>query len=112
VLYNENPDAPAWVAALEKARADKADAEERETTAAKALQALLPSLTERGAQFVDFGEEDRVLSFTVSWSKRLDTAAVKAEYAKTGAQPPYKEAEKPTITVKIAARPAEKKAAA
>lgn len=111
VLYNEDPDAPAWVAKLERARADKKEAEQREETAAKALQALLPSLTDRGAQLVDVGLEDKVLSFTVTYSKRLDTAAVKAEYAKTGAEPPYKEASNPTVTVKVAARPAEKAAA-
>jgi CRISPR/Cas system-associated exonuclease Cas4 (RecB family) len=111
VLFNENPDAPGWIAKLEKARADKKDAADREDTAAKALQALLPSLSDRGAQLVDVGLPDRVLSFTVSYSKRLDTAAVKVEYAKTGAEPPYKVADKPTVTVKLAARPAEQVAA-
>lgn len=111
VLYNETPDAPAWVAKLISARADKKAAQERETEAAKALQALLPSLTERGAQLVDVGLPDRLLSFTVSYAKRLDTAAVKAEYAKIGAEPPYKDAEKPTVTVKLAAKPAEQVAA-
>jgi CRISPR/Cas system-associated exonuclease Cas4 (RecB family) len=111
VLYAENPDAKGWIEKLEKARADKADAADREETAAKALQALLPSLTERGAQLVDVGLPDRLLSFTVTYSKRLDTAAVKAEYAKTGIEPPYKVADKATVTVKLAARPAEQVAA-
>lgn len=109
VLYTEDPDAAKWAAQLEQARNDKAEAEKREKEAAGALQALLPT-TAKGTHKVDVGLPN-LLAFTVSYPQRLDTAAVKAEYAKVGAAPPYKQSDEPTVKVAFAAREQEAKAA-
>jgi CRISPR/Cas system-associated exonuclease Cas4 (RecB family) len=108
VLYHEDPDASKWAARLLAAREAKAAAEEEEKRCTGALQALLPS-EEKGTHTVDVGL-DQLLKFTVSYPQRLDAAAVKAEYAKTGAAPPYKPSSQPTVAVGFAAR--EQKAAA
>lgn len=106
ILFAEDPDALSWVEKLDKARKDKAAAEEREAEARGALTALQPSV-DRGTHLVDVGLPDRLLAFQVTYPERLDTAAVKQEYAKTGARPPYKPADKPQVKVGFAAKAAD-----
>lgn len=95
VLYVEEPDAQRWAAQLWQAREDKKNAEAREDEAKGALDALRPNL--EGTVTVDIGFT-HPLVWTVSRpARRLDTAAVKSDYAKTGLEPPYKEGGKPTV---------------
>lgn len=105
ILFTEDPDALGWVAKLEQARKDKAAAEDREKEARGALTALQPSI-DKGTHLVDVGLPDRLLSFQISYPERLDTAAVKKEYARTGAKPPMKPADSPQVKVGFAAREA------
>jgi CRISPR/Cas system-associated exonuclease Cas4 (RecB family) len=99
VLYVEDPDAAKWAEQLWRAREAKAEAETLEAQAKGALDALRP-INEKGSQVVDVGFR-LPLKWTVTEPVRLDTAAVKAEYAKTGALPPTK-ASKPTIKLEFA----------
>lgn len=96
VLYEDRPDAAAWAAQLEQARADKADAARRETEAKGALDALRPNTTGRGE--LDVGYPKR-LRWTVSTSKRLDGDRVRADYKAAGAEPPVNEATQVTLTL-------------
>jgi hypothetical protein len=96
VLYLDNPDAPAWAEKLWQARQDKADAEAREAEARGALDALRPN--DEGTELADIGWRLAV-RWSVSRPKRLDTAAVKAEYAKAGMAPPMKTQAEPTVKV-------------
>lgn len=85
VLYVEDPDAAAWAEKLWSAREAKKRAEDAEAEAKGALDALRPD---------DGGEVDVGWRLPLRWTvskppRRLDTAAVKAEYAKAGAEPPY-----------------------
>jgi hypothetical protein len=89
VLYVEDPDKTAWAQKLWDAREDKADATARENEAKGALDALRP-VTDGSSDLIDVGL-DHYLQWTVTTSHRLDTDAVRAEYAKTGAKPPEKE---------------------
>lgn len=88
VLLVEDPDAVRWARQLEDARQVKASAEALEKEAKGALDALRPN--ESGTELVDVGLPDKVLKFEVRTPERLDTTAVKAEYAKAGATPPTK----------------------
>lgn len=102
VLYVNDPDAARWAEQLWQARQDKKAAEEREQEARGALDAIRPN--DQGTEIVDVGWR-LPLRWTVTRSNRLDTAAVKAEYAKAGAAPPMKEAA-PTIKVDFAPKDA------
>lgn len=88
VLYVENPDAAEWARKLDQARRDKKDAEAREKEAIGALDSLRPNDIGTSDP-VDVGY-DKNLQWQITTSERLDTAAVKAEYRKTGAEPPTK----------------------
>lgn len=86
VLFLENPDAAKWAQQLWDAREAKKQAEKLEAEAKGALDALRPD----SGGVVDVGWS-RPLVWTVAKpAQRLDTAAVKAEYARIGAEPPYK----------------------
>jgi len=98
VLYVEDPDAQGWAKKLWQARQDKKDAECREDEARGALDALRP---DESGSVVDVGW-DKALRWTVTYPERLDTAAVKAEYAKAGAKPPVKVSEKPAVRLDFA----------
>lgn len=91
VLLVENPgDAARWARQLREARADKAAAAEREEEAKDVLDGLRP-IDERGeSEIVDVGLPELGLVWQISESHPLDTAEVKAEYARTGALPPTK----------------------
>jgi PD-(D/E)XK nuclease superfamily len=99
VLFVEDPDAARWAEQLFAAREAKAAAAALEEEAKGALDALRP-IGERGSQVVDVGWR-LPLKWTITEPQRLDTAAVKAEYAKTGAKPPMK-ASTPTIKLEFA----------
>jgi hypothetical protein len=102
VLYAEDPDAARWAEQLWNAREAIAEAKKLEAEAKGALDALRP-IDGRGSQIVDVGYR-LPLKYSVIESNRLDTDAVKREYAKTGALPPMK----PTATsVKIEFAPAQ-----
>ncbi len=90
VLFVEKPDAVAWAAQLEQARADKADAEKREAEAKGALDALRPDGADDEPVIVDVGYE-RPLRWRRVTSRRLNSTQVKAEYRRVGAVPPMKE---------------------
>lgn len=89
VLYVEDPDAAKWAEQLRGARAVIAEAKKIEAEAKGALDALRPNVTGKSDP-VDVGW-DWDLQWTVTSPKRLDTDAVRAEYAKVGAKPPIKE---------------------
>jgi hypothetical protein len=96
VLYLADPDGAKWAQQLWQARQDKADAERREKEARGALDALRPN--DEGTVTVDVGWK-RPLVFQVKrGARRLDTDAVKQEYKKAGAEPPYKQGN-PTVSV-------------
>lgn len=99
VLYVEEPDAQKWAEQLWQARQAKADAEKLEAEAKGALDALRP-INEKGSQVVDVGWRLR-LKWTVTEPVRIDTAAVKAEYRKTGSTPPVL-AGKPQVKLEFA----------
>lgn len=88
VLFVEDPDAAAWARKLDQARADKADAADREAEARGALDALRPNDSGKSDP-LDVGY-DKCLQWTVSNVERLDGDAVRAEYKRVGAQPPTK----------------------
>src|SRR5439155_1744226 len=90
VLYVEDPDALRWARQLANARATIAAAKALEAEAKGALDAIRPN--ELGSSDpIDVGLPDRNLQWQVSVSRPLDTSAVKAEYERTGAQPPTRE---------------------
>lgn len=95
VIYLDDPDAQAWARKLDEARADKADAARREEEAKGALDALRPN--DRGkSDILDVGYP-KGLRWTVSPDVRLDTEAVRAEYAEAGMKPPEKHGQKTTL---------------
>lgn len=100
VLYVQHPDAAKWAEQLWTARETIAAAKKLEDEAKGALDALRP-IDSRGSQVVDVGYR-LPLKWTVTEPQRLDTDAVKAEYAKTGAKPPMKTGGKPTIKLEFA----------
>jgi hypothetical protein len=99
VLFVEDPDALRWVEQLWRAREAKAAAAKLEEEAKGALDALRP-VDSRGTAIVDVGWRLPV-KWTVTEPQRLDTEAVKREYAKTGAKPPMKVG-KPTVKLEFA----------
>ncbi|MGH3991529.1 MAG: hypothetical protein ACRDSN_03590 [Pseudonocardiaceae bacterium] len=84
VLYRADPDPAKWAARLEAARADKADAEAREAEAKGALDAVRPA--DDGTP-VDVGLP-YLLRWRTSVTRRLDTGAVRGDYADAGLEPP------------------------
>lgn len=88
VLYVQEPDAAKWAEQLWQAREAIAAAKALEDEAKGALDALRP-IEGRGSQVVDVGWR-LPLKWTITEPQRLDTEAVKREYAKTGAKPPMK----------------------
>lgn len=86
VLYIEEPDAAKWADQLWRAREAKAAATALEAEAKGALDALRP-ISEKGSQVVDIGYR-LPLKWTITEPVRIDSKAVRAEYAKTGATPP------------------------
>lgn len=86
VLVVEDEDAAGWAAKLWQAREDKKDAAAREEEAKGALDAFRPNDT-GVSDPVDVGY-DLNLQWSITETSRLDTAAVKAEYAKAKAKPP------------------------
>ena len=85
-LYVEDPDALKWVQQLAKARGLKSAAARLEKQAKGALDALRPN-TSGKSDPVDVGYT-KALQWTISSPRRVDTSAVRAEYAKVGASPP------------------------
>lgn len=100
VLYVEDPDAVKWATQLWDARQAIKAAKELEDEAKGALDALRPT-GEPGSVVVDVGYA-KALRWSISERNNIDTDAVKAEYAKTGAKPPMKP---PTTTVTLAFAP-------
>lgn len=92
VLFRDDPDAKSWAEKLARARDDKKEAAAREAEAKGALDAVRPD----DDTPIDVGYE-HLLRWKTSLVKRLDTTAVKAEYAKTGSQPPTTE----TVSTKL-----------
>lgn len=88
VLLVEDQDAAGWAAKLDQARRDKKDAEAREKEAVGALDAKRPNDSGK-SEPVDVGY-DKNLQWQISETTRLDADAVRAEYRKTGAEPPTK----------------------
>lgn len=88
VLYQADPDAARWAERLAAARADLADAKQREAEARGALDALRPN--EAGTAEVDIGWE-HTLRWSVSTTRRLDAVAVRRDYAAAGGTPPETE---------------------
>lgn len=95
VLYVDYPDAQHWAQQLDEARADLADAKRREEEAKGALDAVRPN---------DFGSSGVVdvgypkgLRWTISVERRVDTTAVREEYAAAGATPPERKTTKTTL---------------
>lgn len=86
-LYVEHPDALEWAKKLARARALKKAAEKMEKEAKGALDALRPN-TSGKSDPVDVGYK-KALQWSVSSPLRVDTTAVRAEYAKAGATPPF-----------------------
>jgi hypothetical protein len=86
VLFVEDPDAAKWARELWEAREAKKAAEEKESRAKAALDALRPN--EAGTALVEVPGFPLALQWQVSTSNRLDTKAVKAEYKAAGAEPP------------------------
>lgn len=101
VLLVEDPDKEKWARQLFEARAAKKIAEALEAEAKGALDGLRP-VTEGTSDLIDVGFE-HLLRWTVTTPKRLDTEAVKREYAKAGAKPPYKDS-KPTVKLEFVSR--------
>lgn len=104
VLYVQDPDAAKWAAQLWQAREDKKAAEAREAEAKGALDALRPNID--GTASIDVGFTHPLVWKISKPARRLDTAAVKADYAKTGAEPPYS-AGKQSVTLAFGERAAE-----
>lgn len=98
VLYVEHPDGAGWIDKLEQARADKADAERREKEAKGALDAVRPNGDGRSDP-VDVGHDTWQVQWTVSSFERIDTDAVRAEYAAAGATPPMQPSGRTTLSL-------------
>jgi hypothetical protein len=86
VLLVEDGDAVAWAVRLEEARARLKDAKADESLAKGALDALRPNTEGRGE--VQLDGFPKVLRWTVSRRRNLDSDQVKEDYARIGAQPP------------------------
>lgn len=102
VLLVEDEDGLKWARQLRDSRQIIAEAKKLEEEAKGALDALRPNDTGR-SDLVDVGLPDRCLQWTVTDEKRVNTTAVKAEYAKTGARPPMNVTTKTTL--KLVAKP-------
>lgn len=87
VLFVENPDARGWAEKLFDLRQQIKELEKAEKEAKGALDALRPNESGK-SDILDVGLGDVGLVWTISESERLDTDAVRAEYAATGARPP------------------------
>jgi len=99
VLYVEDPDAARWAQQLWDAKETIKAAKKLEAEAKGALDAIRPNI--EGSETVDVGF-DVPLKFQVSKGQnRIDTAAVRAEYAAAGAKPPMKRTG-PSVTLKFA----------
>lgn len=106
VLYVVDPDATAWAERLWRARRDKADAEAREAEARGALDALRPDLEPGQSAVVDIGWR-HALKFTYKrGAKRLDRAAVEADYRAAGGRAPTVVGE-PSVSVTFTEAPSE-----
>lgn len=98
VLYQEDPDAVAWLEKLETARADIKDGKAREKVAKGALDALRPNLSGK-SDLLDVGHDEFGLQWTISETERLDPDLVRADYRKTGAKPPTKTSQSTKLSV-------------
>lgn len=96
-LYVDDPDARRWARQLADARAVIKQAEALEKEAKGALDALRPNVSGKSDP-LDVGLDAWALQWTVGPTRRLDSDAVRAEYAEAGARPPEKE----TTTVRLA----------
>ena len=101
MLLVEDPDKEKWARQLFEARAAKKVAEALEAEARGALDGLRP-IDGGTSDPIDVGFE-HLLRWTVTTPQRLDTEAVKREYAKAGAKPPYKDS-KPTVKLEFVSR--------
>lgn len=105
-LFVDEPDAALWAKRLEDARERKRQAEADEADARGALDAIRPNT--HGTADVAVPGLGRVLRFSVQKGRtRLDAEAVKADYARVGAEPPTITGD-PIIKVTLAAPPEEK----
>ncbi len=86
VLLVEDQDAVSWAVRLEEARARLKDAKADEATAKGVLDGLRPNDEGRGE--VQLDGYPKVLRWTVSKRRNLDSDQVRADYARNGAQPP------------------------
>ena len=105
VLYLEDPDALKWQGRLEDAKARKKAAEDEESEARGALDALRPNAKGRGEVAITGASKN--LRWTVSPTGRMDTDEVKADYARAGTKPPLKAGE--TVKLSLVAPPKPKK---
>ena len=101
VLLVEDPDKAKWARQLWDARQMIKAGKALEAEAKGALDALRP-VTEGSSDLIDVGFE-HLLKWTVTEPQRLDTDAVRAEYAKVGAKPPIKDS-KPTVKLEFVSR--------
>lgn len=101
VLLVEDPDKAKWARQLWDARQMIKAGKALEAEAKGALDALRP-VAEGSSDLIDVGFE-HLLRWTVSTPQRLDTDAVRAEYAKVGAKPPIKDS-KPTVKLEFVSR--------
>jgi len=99
VLYDANPNGVEWARKLTAARKDLAEAKVRANEAKGALDALRPN--DLGTAELDIGFE-YLLRWTVSTVRRLDSIAVKRDYAKAGGRAPTNETQ--TVKLDFAAR--------
>lgn len=97
VLMSDNTDAARWAEQLEQARAAKKDAEEKEAEAKGALDALRPNDKPGSKAEVAIPDYPKLLRFTVTENRRLDSDQVRMDYARAGAAAP----ENKTIAVKL-----------
>lgn len=99
VLLVEDPDKARWAQQLWDAREAIKAAKKLEEEAKGALDALRP-ITDKGvSDLIDVGF-GHFLQWTVTTPERLDTTAVRAEYARVGAKPPIKDS-KPTVKLEF-----------
>lgn len=87
VLYVEDPDATKWAERLEDARSRKAAAAADEAEAKGALDALRP---DGDSATVRIAGHPRALRWSVSTTRRIDTAQVRKDYAAAGRPVPEK----------------------
>lgn len=97
VLYLDNPDAADWARRLEDARHRRRQAEEDEKTARGALDALRPG---DSGGLVAVPGLDKVIRFSVTHRKRIDTDQVRRDYAAAGRQVPLKKSS-PEVRIEL-----------